>query len=1131
MTDVQPGQVLTGPLFAEPVRVETVQPSASGGFTLGVVGLTTEKFRKVSLDASQLAQLKVVTATSDYAGDGALVRLGIQADALGIAYEFDPYFALSISRVDPLPHQLEAVYDYLLKLPRVRFLLADDAGAGKTIMAGLLVRELKLRGLVRRVLIVCPANLAFQWQRELKEKFDEKFVVMKGSDIREQFGVNQWADQDRVITSLDLAKRTDILPGLKQARWDLVIVDEAHRMSWSPPAKKTARYALGELLRDSTDHLLLLTATPHKGDPENFRLFLQLLDPDVYADATSIKEAMNRGRAPFYLRRTKEKMVFFPERQPDGSWKAKPIFSKRIPRTVDFHIDGDEHELYRAVTKFVKKQSAAAAGSDNPQARAVGFLMALFQRRLASSTFSLRSSLTNRAERLDSALKKALNTPIPDDLPDADELDEMDDDERDRLEAKIAAATLAKNADQVRNEIAELRDLAGQAKCVEDAQTETKLCKLKDLLKSEGFFDDPRKRLLIFTEFRDTLNYLVKVLKDDWKFTVGFIHGGMHAGEPKDPQPGTRLHAEAQFKSGDIQILVATEAAGEGINLQCCHVLFNYDIPWNPNRLEQRMGRIHRYGQTEDCLIFNFVATNTIEGSVLRKLLEKLQEIRNALDDDAVFNVVGEVLPAAQIERVLRDYYAGKLSGDDLEDELLKDVDEGHFRAICKNALEGLASKKLNLNMLVERKAKAQERRVVPETIARFLAEAAARVPFALKPFAQLPHTFDPPKTPHALQQYETAADWKLPVIKDKYDRFTTERDTAKTHNLEWVTPGHPLFEAVRRHTVVIARPDLARGACFYSLRHDEPARLDFYRAKVVDGLGQTAHERLFVVHTAADGCTTPAEPGALNDFVPAKPVPAELPAIAFADEPLAWLQTGALDEFLKEVADERVAEVKRVEDHVELSLKELLHKADEEIGRAQEAVDEKHGGAEGRLTQANSKYDDLERRRNQRREELVRQRSLTLQGVERVTAVLILPHPERESPEIKNLKVNPETEKRAMDAVMAYETAANRVPEDVSAQNLGYDISSMNPASGELRLIEVKGIGAPTGTVFLTPNERRVADDRRDCYWLYVVTDCNAMPVVKTFADPARFPWAEVTAVKHYQLSVTAMAPGGNPS
>src|SRR5437868_8669348 len=258
---------------------------------LGLVGMQSERFRKVTLTSKEIEGLTAQNPRHSFDGDGRLLRLGLQAYALGIAYEFDPYFGLSISRVDPLPHQLEAVYDYLLKLARVRFLLADDAGAGKTIMSGLLIRELKLRGLAERVLVICPANLTFQWQRELREKFESKFVVLKGSEILGQFGINQWLETPMVITSLDLAKRDNILPGLKQVRWDLVIVDEAHRMSWTPPSKKTARYALGELLRDSSDHLLLLTATPHKGDPANFNLFLQLLDEDAYADVKYIHDA------------------------------------------------------------------------------------------------------------------------------------------------------------------------------------------------------------------------------------------------------------------------------------------------------------------------------------------------------------------------------------------------------------------------------------------------------------------------------------------------------------------------------------------------------------------------------------------------------------------------------------------------------------------------------------------------------------------------------------------------------------------------------------------------------------------------------------------------------------------------
>src|SRR5438132_255118 len=440
---------------------------------------------------------------------------------------------------------------------------------------------------------------------------------------------------------------------------------------------------------------------------------------------------------------------------PDGRWEAKKIFTKRIPHTVDFHIDGAEDELYREVTAFVKAQSnRAAANGDDPRARAVRFLMALYQRRLASSTYSLRRSLENRGKRLTEMLKKAQEIAryAPPDLPDMEELDEMEDSERERLEDMIAAVSLARNPEQGKEEVEELKGLVEHAIRVEDAACEAKLSRLQELLKQQGFFDNPQQRLLIFSEFKDTLDYLVKKLRE-WNFTVGTIHGGMHIGSRDEA--GTRLHAEQQFREGATQVLVATEAAGEGINLQCCNILFNYDIPWNPNRLEQRMGRIHRYGQTKNCLIFNFVATNTIEGRILQRLLEKLQEIRNALNDDAVFNVVGEVLPAAQIERVLRDYYAGHLGDADLEDRLLHNVDEGKFRAICQNALEGLASKRLNLEMLIERRAKAQERRVIPETIARFLSEAAPFSALALKAVPSLPHTYEPGRTPTVLKNYE----------------------------------------------------------------------------------------------------------------------------------------------------------------------------------------------------------------------------------------------------------------------------------------------------------------------------------------------------------------------------------------
>jgi superfamily II DNA or RNA helicase len=1127
ISDNQPlaeGQIVTGAIFNEPMRVEAVRGNGAGMWEIGLSGVQTERFRRVTLTLEEIRKLQIARPTFSYDADGQLLRVGIHAYSLGIAYEFDPYFGLSISRVDPLPHQLEAVYDYLLKLARVRFLLADDAGAGKTVMAGLLIRELKLRGLADRILVVCPANLAFQWQRELKDKFDEKFIVLKGDQIREQFGINQWLETSQVITSLDLAKRDNILPGLKQVHWDLIIVDEAHRMSWTPPSKKTARYALGELLRDSSDHLLLLTATPHKGDPANFNLFLQLLDEDAYADVKSIHEAMDRRRAPFYLRRTKEAMVHFPQRKLDGTWEARKIFTKRIPRTVDFHIDGPEDELYREVTAFVKSQShRAAASGDDPRARAVRFLMALYQRRLASSTYSLRRSLENRAKRLAEMLKRArdIARTAPPDLPSQDELEEMEDFERERVEDTIAAITLAQDPEHVKTEIAELNELAEHAKRVEDAAVEAKLSRLRELMQQQGFFDRPQERLLIFTEFKDTLDYLVKSLRE-WGFTVGTIHGGMHIGTRDES--GTRLYAEQQFREGATQVLVATEAAGEGINLQCCHILFNYDIPWNPNRLEQRMGRIHRYGQTKDCLIFNFVATNTIEGRVLQKLLDKLQEIRDALDNDSVFNVIGEILPANEIERILRDYYAGRIGNEDLEERLLRDVKEEHFRAICQNALEGLATKSLNLEMLIERRARAQERRVVPETIARFIRDSAPLVPLVLKTFATLPYTFEPMSTPQVLRQYEKESNWKCSSLATRYPRFSTDREIADGNNLEWVTPGHPLFEALRRHALARTQQALGSGACYYSVEVANPMRIDFYRARIVDGLGHIVHERLFAIQIGSDSEVRTSGPAILGNLLPAGIV-GNLPDVATLPEQTAWLHEHELLPFLEEVRVERMAEVERIAAHIEMSLTELIAKEDAAIGRWAEDAERGVEGAAGNLKQAEDRQVVLLHRRDMRRQEMDRQKALTLQNVQRITSVVVLPHPERDKPDIANLRPDPETEGVAMRVVIEHERIQGRHVIDVHEQNLGYDVTSLDTSSGELRLIEIKGIGGSTGTVCLTPNEKRVAEDRPECYWLYVVTNCkNDSPVLTEISNPSKMPWHEVKKIDHYYLTLNAI-------
>ena len=402
---LKPSVIVRGPIFPEPVQVLVVVPMGASVKLVGK-GLNTGQVHEPILNGEQVATLEATPEKEPFDGDPQRFRLGIEALRLGLAYEYDPYFALSIARVDPLPHQLEAVYDYFLRLARIRFLLADDPGAGKTIMAGLLIKELKIRGLIKRTLIVAPANLAFQWQRELKDKFRENFEIIRSDVLRANYGSNPWQEKNQVITSVSWVSRIeDANESLLRSQWDLIIVDEAHKMSAYSADKKTLAYQLGEALSERTDHYLLMTATPHKGDPENFCLFLELLDKDVYGDVKSLEAAMKRHEAPFYLRRIKEALVTFPD--PDTG-KVKTLFTKRNVQTTEFQIDDEEWDFYDALTRYVEDQSIKAAADDSPRGRALGFTMALLQRRFASSVYAVRRTL----ERMKGKREQILADPV-----------------------------------------------------------------------------------------------------------------------------------------------------------------------------------------------------------------------------------------------------------------------------------------------------------------------------------------------------------------------------------------------------------------------------------------------------------------------------------------------------------------------------------------------------------------------------------------------------------------------------------------------------------------------------------------------------------------------------------------------
>ena len=472
--------IISGPIFPEPVQVMMTHDMGNLVKVIGK-GLRTEKFYDPILDADQLDTITASPEKEPFDGDPVRFRLGIEGLRLGLAYEYDPYFSLSIARIDPLPHQLEAVYDYFLKLPRIRFLLADDPGAGKTIMAGLLIKELKIRGLAKRTLIVTPANLSFQWQRELKDKFRENFEVIRSDVLRANYGSNPWQEKNQVITSVSWVSRIDdAKESLLRSHWDLIIVDEAHKMSAYSADKKTLAYQLGESLSAMTDHYLLMTATPHKGSPENFCLFLSLLDKDVYGDVKSLEEAMARHDAPFYLRRVKEALVSFPDPE---TGKVKTLFTKRTVKTSEFAIGADEYELYDQLTRYVEHQSMRAAGDNSARGRAVGFTMAMLQRRFASSIYAVRRSLERMKDKREQILKdpeKYRQEQIAKRLP--EDFDELPEEEQQELIAELEDVVVSFNPDDLREEIAELSSLIRQAKGLEAAEQEVKVRRLKALL-------------------------------------------------------------------------------------------------------------------------------------------------------------------------------------------------------------------------------------------------------------------------------------------------------------------------------------------------------------------------------------------------------------------------------------------------------------------------------------------------------------------------------------------------------------------------------------------------------------------------------------------------------------------------
>ncbi len=1071
---IKEGIVIKGSFWKEPVKVEKIEEFDNYIRILGSTLYSKDHIDQF-LKKDDLNKLEIIETKIDFSSDPQRAFIVIEAERFKNASLFDPLLAMNVSKIDPLPFQIEAVYGYVLKQPHVRFLIADDPGAGKTIMAGLILKELKLRQLAKRILIVVPGHLKDQWRRELKEKFDETFVVLDRNTFNAHYGENPWQVNNQVITSIDFAKQEEILSSLSSVHWDLTIVDESHKMSaykYGNTIQKTDRYKLGEVLSKTSNHLLFLTATPHKGDPENFRLFLDLLMPGFFATNEMLEESLKNKDNPLFIRRLKEDLRDF---------EGKPIFTRRFPKTIKFRLSENEKELYNEVSRYVFEQYNKALELDKK--RNVAFALVILQRRFASSVYALWKSLERRREKLEKILKGQEELKDIPSFVDYEEFEDFEEKERWKKEEEWESITVARNTYELKQEVETLKNLIEKAKSIIDEEKEVKLKELKKAIE-EGFEKikdmNGNSKILIFTESKDTLEYLVKKITS-WGYKVNYIYGGMNLED--------RVKAEKVFRD-ETQIMVATEAAGEGINLQFCHIMINYDIPWNPTRLEQRMGRIHRYGQQKDVYIFNLVAEDTREGMVLAKLFDKLEEIKNKLGSDRVFDVIGDIFEGKNFYQLIIDAVTNAKSMDEILKELDIKPDEEYISKIREVLGESLATKFIDYTRIKDMADKAKEYRLVPEYVEEFFKRAFEMAGGKIKENNGF-ITID--SIPYEIRKIAESYEFKNRhgLIMKGYPKVTFDKDRAfKNPDAEFISFGHPLLEALLEWVIEKFGNEVKRGSVF----KDPSGRLNgyiwFYVGEITDGKGEIAGRKILAIYD--DGNTKKEiNPAILWDLVPCSNI--TINEMFFNEKEALDFVLDAVERYKEEIAVERKrqAEIKRK--YGIKSLDYLIRKLDEELVE----LYEREAGGEKVDLPIRNKEEQKKRYESARKElekEIQQEQSLIINTPELFTVIRVIP-------EETSMFESEEIEKIGMEMAMEYERMQARVPEDVSSENLGFDIRSKG--KDEIRYIEVKA-RAGEEEVALTPNEWFKAKRFKDQYYLYIVTNATTNPTLHIIRNPA---------------------------
>ncbi len=1034
--------------------------------------------------------------------DGRLFRLASEALRIRLAYLFDPYLAVHTSNLEPLPHQIRAVYGEMLPRQPLRFLLADDPGAGKTIMAGLLIKELILRGDVRRCMVVVPGSLVEQWQDELGLKLGLEFEIITRETIEASRSGNPFAEKSLIICRLDqLSRNDDVQARLEQTDWDLIVVDEAHKMSahfFGYEVKKTRRYVLGELLGRITRHLLLMTATPHSGKPEDFQLFMALLDPDRFEGKPG--RGTKRLDVQGLMRRmVKEELLTF---------QGKPLFPERRAYTVSYRLSREETLLYTRVTDYVREEMSRAdrlkAQGEGRRSNVVGFALTVLQRRLASSPEAIYQSLRRRRERLETRLseerlgrrgqEQAVDLTAGLEAP--EDVDDLAEGELEELEERVVdQASAAKTIAELEAEITTLRSLEELAARVRRAGTDAKWTRLAELLQDRQaeMFDEtgePRK-LIVFTEHRDTLNYLTDRIRTllGRPEAVVEIHGGMRRDERREAQ-------ESFLQQPDAYVLVATDAAGEGVNLQRAHLLVNYDLPWNPNRIEQRFGRIHRIGQTEVCHMWNLVASETREGLVFQRLLEKLSEQSKELGG-RVFDVLGDDLFE---DTSLRDllieavrYGAQPEVRAKLEQVVDAAVGERLRQALKERALLSELLRLTDVEAIRRQMEEAEARKLQPYYIRSFFLEAFRLLGGQVS--KREPGRYEITHVPAEIRNRGKTLGTGVPVVP-RYTRVTFEKALVSPPGqaqAQLLAPGHPLLDATVDLVLERYRPLLRQGAILVADADetDDPRALVYVEhaiqnaREISDGQRQVVSKRLQFVELTPDWEPSLAGYAPYLDYRAIESAELDLVQPLIAAE---WLASGVeeagRDYAITHAVPEHLAEVRaQVEAQVDLTKEAVHRRLTHEIQywdhRALELKEQELAGKQPRgglnSGRARQRADELEARLKRRMIELDQERQLSPLPPVVVGGALVIPRGllerlrgERTVEPGVYARETERVERLAVDAVIAAERRLGREPREMPRNNPGYDILSRPRDGGPLLFIEVKGriVGAKEFTI-----------------------------------------------------------------